>query len=380
MLKSRSARVAYWSLRSAPPRRSTCCVIGMQTHSSSSCKARTRRAGRARRWISSRTPCASNTTVRTLKKGASYAREDSNRWPGYCGMADPEAGQAAGIDTRFNIGSVSKVIAALAAMILCDRARLALDEPIVTWLDDLRMLSPGYERITLRHLLSHASGLPGTNFRNVFSFAPIPGYAQDTLEGLKHYHLKHEPGELAVYCNDGFTLVECLVQAVTGLPYEAFVQQEILAPLGMEHSAFALQPFPAGSVVIPYREGRRTGQEFVNAYATGGLCTTPTDMMKLAALFLNGGEHEGRRIVSSRAVLEMGTDQTGSLPLKPNPDWSWGLGWDHTRQPGLSPVGIKAWAKNGGTAFFATEFFVLPDQHMALLLTGAGHGYQPRAI
>src|SRR5690606_18623030 len=134
---------------------------------------------------------------------------------------------------------------------------------------------------------------------------------------------------------DGFTLVECLVQAVTGLPYETFVQQEILAPLGMKHSAFALQPFPAGSVVIPYNEGRRTGQEFVNAYATGGLCTTPTDMMKLGALFLNGGEHEGRRMLSSRAVLEMDTDQTGCRPRKPKSDGNWVAGSDHTRQTGL---------------------------------------------
>lgn len=304
---------------------------------------------------------------------------DNIVWQEAFGMADTQARAAATPETRFNIGSVSKVIAALAAMILCDRGQLALDAPISRYLPGFSMLSAGYDKITLRHLLSHSSGLPGTNWRNIFSFAPVADYAQDTQAGLARFHLKHEPGELAVYCNDGFTMVENLVAAVTGLSFPDFVQREILQPLGMTHSAYPTQPFAAGSFVHPVHQGQSMGQEFVGAYATGGLASTPGDMMKLAALFMNQGMHQGKRIVSQAAVQEMGSDQTTGLRINPCPEWRWALGWDSARQPGLDKVGIRAWQKNGGTAFFSTEFFVLPEQRLCLLLSGTG-GYGPLRI
>lgn len=301
-------------------------------------------------------------------------------WQEAFGVADTQSGQVATINTRFNIGSVSKVLAALAAMILCDQGKLSLDTPITRYLPSFDMLSDDFRQITLRHLLSHASGLPGTNWRNIFTFAPIPGYAEDTLAGMAEFHTKHTPGLLAVYCNDGFTLVENLVAAVAGVSYPEFVKREILQPLGMSHSAYPEQPFAEGSFVHPVYEGRRMGQEFVMAYATGGLASTPGDMMKLASLFLNQGTYLGKRIVSQASVQQMGTDQTTKLLINPSPEWRWGLGWDSVRQPGLDAVGIHAWQKNGGTSFFTTDFFVLPDQGMALLVTGAGTHYGPGAI
>jgi len=300
-------------------------------------------------------------------------------WQESFGLADTQAKTAVDLDTRFNIGSVSKVVAAFAAMILCDRGQLALDTPIVRYLPSFQMRSEGFRNMTLRHLLSHSSGLPGTNGRNIFAFVPIDGYAQDTFDCMPHFHLKHEPGELAVYCNDGFTMVESLVTAVTGLSYPEFVQREILQPLGMSHSAFSTRPFTAGSFVSPDFQGQPQGQEFVAAYATGGLASTPGDMMKLAALFMNQGVHQGKRILSQKAVEQMGSDQTTRLRINPCPEWRWGLGWDNTLQPGLDSVGVRAWAKNGGTAFFTTEFFVLPDEGLSLWVSGTGP-YRPLPI
>lgn len=301
-------------------------------------------------------------------------------WQEAFGMVDREAGIAATTRTRFNIGSVSKVLAAMAAMILCDRGLASLDDPIVRYMPGFTMLSDGFRQITMRQLLSHSSGLPGTNARNSFTFAPVEGYALETERGLAYFHLKHTPGELAVYCNDGFTLIERIVQSLTGLSYPAFVHNEILAPLGMDDSSYALQPLPEGAYAHPYHEGQRMGQEFVNVYASGGLISTPGDMMKLAALFLNQGRATDRSLLSPAAIREMGTDQTLHLPINPSPEWRWGLGWDSVRQLGLAAAGIDAWQKNGGTAFYATEFFVLPRHGMALLLTGAGRDYNPTRL
>jgi CubicO group peptidase (beta-lactamase class C family) len=242
------------------------------------------------------------------------------------------------------------------------------------------MLSAAYRDITVRHLLSHASGLPGTHTHNLFALAPLAGYAAELEAALADVHLKHPPGAMAVYCNDGFTLIERIVLAVTGQPYPAFVQSALLNPLGMARSGFALQPLPDGSFARGHIRRQRQGQEFVMGYATGGLCTTPGDIMKLASMLLQGGEYDGRRVVSKAGVLEMGRDQTTGLRIDLTPDWRWGLGWDNTRQQGLGTAGVLAWQKSGGTMFHASDFYVLPQAGMALLITGSAPAFKPGPI
>ena len=127
-------------------------------------------------------------------------------WQQAFGLASVPGQIKATPQTRFNIGPVSKLFPVLAATILFDRGLITLDTPIVKYLPTFTMLSPEYAQITTRHLLSHASGLPGTNGRNLFTFEPVAGYAADTQAELANSHLKHLPGELAVYCNDGFTM------------------------------------------------------------------------------------------------------------------------------------------------------------------------------
>jgi len=299
-------------------------------------------------------------------------------WQEAFGVASVPGQIQATPQTRFNIGSVSKLFPALAAAILVDRGLIALDTPIVKYLPTFTMLSPEYAQITTRHLLSHASGLPGTNGRNLFTFEPVAGYAADTQAELANSYLKHLPGELAVYCNDGFTMVEQIVLAVTGQSFVDFVQSEILAPLNMTHSSYLTSVPSGGSFSLPYVNGTQH-QEFVNAYATGGLSSTPADMMNLAQMIYGGGVFQGKRIVSAAGIAQMGTDQTQSLTINPSPEWRWGLGWDSVVQPALDAAGVRGWEKDGGTAFYSTEFFVVPNSQFALLVTG-NSGYDARAI
>jgi CubicO group peptidase (beta-lactamase class C family) len=299
-------------------------------------------------------------------------------WQQAFGVSSVPNQTKATVDTRFNIGSVSKLFAALAATILQDRGLITLDTPIVQYLPTFTMLSPEYAKITTRHLLSHASGLPGTNSRNLFTFAPVPGYAADTQAELANTHLKHLPGELAVYCNDGFTMVEQLVLAMTGQSYASFVQANILAPLKMTNSSYLTAVPTSGSFSYPYDNGTQY-QEFVNAYATGGLSSTPTDMMNLAQMIIGGGVFQGTRVVSAAGIAQMGTDQTAGLLINPSPEWRWGLGWDTVKQPALAAAGILGWEKDGGTAFYSSEFFVVPNSQLALMVTG-NSGYDARGI
>ncbi len=196
---------------------------------------------------------------------------------------------------------------------------------------------------------------------------------------LADTHLKHDPGELIVYCNDGFTLIERVVLKLSGLTFPEFVLANILQPLGMTRSGYTLAPLPEGSFAHPHENGKRLPQEFVSAYATGGLVSTPGDMLRLGRMFIGGGELEGRRIVSAAAVAEMGRDQSGLARIK-SPDFRVGLGWDSSSQAGMRAVGQTAWEKNGATSYFSSEFYVLPQSDMVLMLSGNSTTYGVGAL
>lgn len=308
----------------------------------------------------------------TNTSAISVALIDGERivWAEAFGVIDKTAKTAPDTKTMFAIGSVSKMLAAIATMILVDRRLVDLDAPLTRYVTDFRMASEGYAAITVRMLLSHASGFPGTESRNIFTYTPVTTYAAETQQTLAGARLKHAPGEMAVYCNDGFTMIEPLIAAVSGKSYTRFVTDEILTPLSMTHSRFATELFAAGTFAPVYRGDTKLPQECVNAYASGGLYSTPSDMARLAMMLMNGGQLGGKRILSELAVAEMGRDQTAALTFNPVPTYRFGLGWDTIAQPGLAAVDIATWSKNGGTTYYGSEFFVAPTQRLAVMLTG----------
>ena len=273
-------------------------------------------------------------------------------------------------DTMYCIGSESKVIAVAAVMMLVDQGKIDLDTPLVHYLPDFSMLSPEYTQITVRMLLNHSAGFGGTDFRNLFALTSIPGYSAGLQQAFTEQRLKHDPGYMEVYCNDCFTMVEPLIASVTGTPFTQFVTAQILTPLGMTHSQYALAPFQPGSFAPGYINAVPEGQEFGQGYAAGGLYTTPSDMARFAMMLMNGGEYHGTRILSSAAVAEMGSDQTKMLTFNPVP-YPRGLGWDTVADAGFADVGIRAWHKKGGTDVYESDFLVAPDQRLAVMVSFA---------
>ncbi len=309
----------------------------------------------------------------THTPSASVALIDGERivWSETFGYIDQATQTAPGPTTMFGIGSVSKVFAAMAVMKLVDQGKIDLDTPLVHYLPDFRMAVPEYSQITVRMLLDHSAGFGGADYRNAFTTAPILDYAAQVQRSLATQRLKHLPGEMAIYCNDCLTMVEPLVAAVSGRSYPQFVADEILTPLAMTHSRFALEPFAAGSFAPGYSGDRADPQEFTNGYATGGLYSTPSDMAHLAMMFFNGGRYGDVQVLSEASVAEMGRDQTLDLRFNPIPTLRWGLGWDGVAQSGLAAVGVTAWHKNGGTLTYGSEFFVAPTEKLAIMITGA---------
>lgn len=288
-------------------------------------------------------------------------------------------GIVAGPGTMFGIGSVSKMFATIAVMKLVEQGRVSLDEPLVTYLPDFSMLSPEYRDITVRMLLNHAAGFPGGDMRNAMTSAPFTGFAAQVMEGMKIQRLKHAPGYLSVYSNDGFTMVENLVKAVTGTSYTDFVQQEILAPLGMNNSRYPTELLPDGSYARPYTGETVQPYSSLNLYATGGLYATSIDMGKLAKMLINGGLHGSQRILSAGSIAAMAQEQTlSSFNPLPSDMVRFGLGWDTVTQAGLNAVGIRGWSKGGaidgpfGTMYRAT-LIVAPDARLGVVVMMASN-------
>jgi CubicO group peptidase (beta-lactamase class C family) len=309
--------------------------------------------------------------------GLSLALVDGDRfvWTEHFGFMDWDVSGDRPIlpfsETLYNLGETSKVIAAIAVMKLVEQERIRLDDPVTLHLPAFTMLSPEYAQITIRHLLSHAAGLPGTDWRNRYSSAPIRDYARQVLATLARQHLKHLPGYLHVYCNDGFTLIEALVDAVSGRSYVQFVQEEIFNPVDMSHTRFSSDqlfglPYArafAGKVELP--------AEYANGYAAGGCYSTPEDMAKLIQMLVNGGTHREVRILSEESIREMGRNQTGhSFDPVPSALAAFGLGWDTVTQPALQAVNIPAWAKSGDTPHYGTSMIVVPAERMGIIVTG----------
>jgi CubicO group peptidase (beta-lactamase class C family) len=293
-------------------------------------------------------------------------------WTGQYGFADREAKVAPGPDTMFGIGSTSKMFATAAAMILVDRGLVELDRPLIAYLPEFRMATPGYGKITLRMLLNHSAGFPGSDYRNGVTRAPVKGYPEQVLDTLALSRLTHEPGWMSVYANDGFTLIELLVKATTGTDFPAFVDREILKPLGMDHSRYPLEYFPKGSFATSYKGDKAQVQEFLNPMATGGLYSTPSDMMRFAAMIMGKGSLEGRKILSPGAIESIGEDQTrGKFSPLQGDFFRFGLGWDSVTQPGMAILGIKGWEKGGDTNSYGAVLIVLPEEGLSAAVTGA---------
>ena len=296
-------------------------------------------------------------------------------WSQAFGLADPEAGQAATAQTMFGIGSVSKLFATIAVLKLVDKGLVDLDRPLVDYLPDFRMVSADYGKITVRMLLNHSAGFPGTDYRNAETTSPFPGYLEQVLQSLSVERLKAPPGYMNVYCNDCFTLIAALIPAITGKSFVQFVQDEILTPLGMDNTRYPTAPFPDGSYAKAYRNGAVQPQEFGNVLAAGGVYSTANDLARLAMMFLGGGTGGRIRILSNASVAEMAVDQTtGTFNPVRCEGFAFGLGWDTVTEPGLQAVGFDGWGKGGDITDYGAVITVSPKAELAAVVIGAGFG------
>ncbi|NEU59322.1 serine hydrolase domain-containing protein [Paenibacillus sp. ALJ109b] len=276
-------------------------------------------------------------------------------------------------NTIYGIGSTSKMVLTTAVMKLVDEGKIDLDLPVVNYIRDFKMKDTRYKQITPRMLLNHSSGLLGSTGSNATLYGDNDTYSHDTfLEQLANQNLKADPGEYSVYCNDGFTLAEILVERVSGMGFTAFIHKYITEPLDMKHTKTpqdVIEPTKMAGIYSPLYDGQLP-QENYNIIATGGIYSTAEDLVKFSRIFT--GEVEG--ILSNKSVEAMAQEEykRGMWPEDSDTSISYGLGWDSVNLYPFSEYGIKAVTKGGDTISYHSSLIVLPEYNLAAAVTSSG--------
>jgi CubicO group peptidase (beta-lactamase class C family) len=257
--------------------------------------------------------------------GASYVVVDRGQITAAhnVGMADRERNQPVDANTIFHWASVTKTLTAVSIMQLRDRGRLSLDDPIVKYVPELaRVHSEGgaIEHVTLRHLLSHSSGFqsPTWPYRDDSkAWQPFEPTEWSQLVAMMPYQeLSFAPGTRFQYSNPGFVYLARVIEALTGDPYQTYVQKNILTPLAMTRSYFNVSPYhlardrsnnytigtdAAGDHATP------NGREFNTGITTpnGGLNAPLADMARWAAFLAGPDASPGATILDRKSLEEM---------------------------------------------------------------------------
>lgn len=293
------------------------------------------------------------------------------------GFADVAGKRAMKTDSMFWIASQSKPMTATAVMMLVDEGKIALDDAVEKYLPEFRgqmvvaekdgehqlLRKPGHP-ITVREVLSHVSGLP---FQSDVEKPTLDGLPLEAaVRSYAMTPLQSEPGTKYQYSNAGINTAARIIEVVTKMKYEEFMQQRLFTPLGMKDTTFwptktqakriaksyrpdkakaNLEEFPISQLIYPLSD--RTHRFPMPA---GGLFSTAQDTARFCQMLLNGGQLDGQRYLSDAAFKELTRRQT-PVSLKD----SYGLGFS---------VGSDSFGHGGA---HATNMEIRPAKGVALV-------------
>lgn len=270
--------------------------------------------------------------------------------------------------TLWDLASLTKLVALTTTVAaLVDAGTLDLDAPVRRWVPEWTV--PMADRVTLRDVLTHRSGLPA--HRNFYLEASgLDAVRQRVLTTP----LDVPPRTRMVYSDLGAILMGLVVERATGMPFDAAVRRYVLAPAAMRETMFAPQPALWARVAPTERDpwrGRHVRGEVhdENAFAMGGvsshagLFATARDMVRFARLWLGEGMLDGRRVLADSTVRAFRTVQDSAFSSR-------AIGWDTPSGNGSSAGRLLTRPGYGHTGFTGTSLWIAPQQdRFALLLT-----------
>lgn len=309
-------------------------------------------------------------------------------------------------DALFRIASMTKIVTAVAVLTLREQGRLGLDDPIGNYLPELRAmrvavggdavrleLAPA-RPITIRHLLTHTSGLAAGG-PQAAKLQPLYDAAENRVSpslearmaGLAQLPLCNQPGD-AMYYGASYEVLGRLVEVVSGRPFDRYVRDHLFGPLAMNDSFFQIPPEKQARLARTYvrgPEGRLRRREAPGIpyhlggvgypRGGGGLVTTADDFARFGQMLLNGGELDGVRILDPKTVELMTKDHLTELKVKNTflqPFESYGFGVSVRLTLGLGPT-LGSVGQFGWTGAWTTYCSMDPRENtVALLMTQHG--------
>src|SRR5437773_10043469 len=241
------------------------------------------------------------------------------------GFADIAAKRPMTPDTLFWIASMTKPITGTAILMLQDDGKLKVADPVAKYLPEFAKLktpSGKPANLTITQILTHTSGLgeaSGPEAQNARTLA-------DLVPLWLAAPMQYEPGEKWKYTQSGINAAARIVEVVSGMTFDAFLQTRLFDPLGMKHTTFYLTPELRTQLVTAYAKNKDTGllepvpprPEFGPRdrppQGNGGLYSTAPDYARFCQMLLNGGRFKGRRYLTPAAMRFLTTPQTGDLP------------------------------------------------------------------
>ena len=299
--------------------------------------------------------------------GMALVDDQKTVWMQGFGHADKEKGAKVGPRTLFGIGSLSKLFTGVAIMKLAEEGKIDLDKPVQTYVPEFSMKTrfPEAGPITIRHLLTHHSGLPGDrNQERVFlkkpadfetSFMKLP-------ELLKDEYVTQPPGKSFSYSNLGYGVLGIVIARVSGKSYARYLEDDIMKPLGMKDSCVILTEARSAQRSRPYYPGGKPFPDvLLRELPAGGINSSPADLAEFMKMFLAEGRAGGRQFLKPETVRAMMRPQ--------NADNALDLGFR---------IGITIWffdlngqtmmGHGGNIGAYTTMFAFLPEHKLGAVI------------
>jgi len=273
------------------------------------------------------------------------------------GYANNEAKIPAGTDTVYMLGSVTKQFTAAAIMHLMEQGALGLDDPISQYLTDIPQR---WEIVTIRQLLNHTGGIPNYSTDSMgFDISQFYTPEELMVKFTKWNLLDFAPGTRWEYSNRGYFLLGMIVKQITGLDYSDYLQQQILEPLGLEHtnSCLKLTQNLAQGYRIKTLGGEIESAPTLNAsvaYGAGDLCSTAEDLLEWQEALATG------HVVSEESYQMMITP----IELPDGTQTGYGFGLEIAEKDGR----LVIFHAGGIPSGFMTLLSSYPDENYGIVL------------
>jgi len=302
------------------------------------------------------------------------------------GFEDIAAGKQMRPDDLFWIASQSKPITTTALMMLVDEGKVNVDDPVEKYLPEFRgqwltveqdndhlLLKKPAHPITVKNILTHTSGLPFKSPMETPTLDLLP--LRDAVRSYAMEPLQFPPDTKYQYANAGINTVGRIVEVVSGMPYQDFLQQRIFDPLGMKDTTFWPNEEQISRLAKSYKPNKEKNglDETVvtqlkyplndhsrQPMPAGGLFSTAKDIARFCQMVLNGGELDGHRYLSEAAVKQMTSKQTGDLKEAYGFGWSTNGSGDNFGHGGAYSTNMSIDAKRGLITIYMVQHAGFP--------------------